>query len=432
MGFSSLAEWLAWQEQLHPSTIELGLDRVKSVAARLPFFASSQHIKTIIVGGTNGKGSCVAYLESVLVAAGYRVGAYSSPHLLYYNERVRINGVMVEDQALCDSFERINSARGKTSLTYFEFGTLAALDIFYQQAVDIRILEVGLGGRLDAVNIVEPDVAIIVNVSLDHEAWLGNTREAIGREKAGIFRANIPLIVGEAEPPASLLEAAANLGNDHPLLFERDFFIRDQVDSWEFVGRQVPRQAPVTWPVLPKGKLPLPSAACALQALLVLNLFDLVAVKAGLAGANLPGRCQQMDWQGRKVILDVAHNPAGAEYLAHWLQQHQQQNLRVVFSALSDKDYASTMVPVKPLADCWYLAALPVARAATLENLGQSATSMGARWRGFDTIAAALEGALRESRQGDTLLVFGSFYTVAEAARTMVCEEMACGESGDK
>jgi len=427
MGFTSLAEWLAWQEQLHPSTIELGLDRVKSVATRLPFFANSQSVKTIIVGGTNGKGSCVAYLESILVAAGYRVGAYSSPHLIRYNERIRISGVMVADEILCDSFERTNHARGETSLTYFEFGTLAALDIFYQQKVDIRILEVGMGGRLDAVNIVEPDVAVVVNVSMDHEAWLGNTRELIGTEKAGIFRANIPLIVGEAEPPASLLAAASTLGNDYPLLFGRDFFIRDQADGWEFVGRQASGQAQVTWPALPKGKLPLPSAACALQALLVLNLLDLAAVKAGLAGANLSGRCQQLDWQGRKVILDVAHNPAGAEYLAYWLRQHQQRDLRVIFSALSDKDYASTMLPVKPLAHCWYLASLPIARAATLEKLGQSASSMGARWRGFDTIAAALDGALRESQQGETLLVFGSFYTVAEAIQTM-----ACGESGNK
>lgn len=432
MGFSSLAEWLAWQEQLHPSTIELGLDRVKSVAARLPFFANSRHIKTIIIGGTNGKGSCVAYLESILVSAGYRVGAYSSPHLLHYNERIRLDGVMVEDRVLCDSFERINHARAETSLTYFEFGTLAALDIFYQQRVDIRILEVGLGGRLDAVNIVEPDVAIVVNVSLDHENWLGNTRELIGVEKAGIFRPNIPLIIGETEPPASLLQAAATLGNHQPLLFGRDFQIRDAAGSWEFVGLEGPGQTQVTYPGLPRGKLPLPSAACALQALLALDLFDLSATKAGLEQANLPGRCQQLDWQGRKIILDVAHNPAGAEYLANWLRQHQQQDLCVIFSALSDKDYVATMAHIKPLAHSWYLAALPVDRAATLENLGQSAASMGAPWRGFDTIAAALEGALQESRQGDTLLVFGSFYTVAEAIRTMVCGEMACGESGNK
>lgn len=427
MGFNSLAEWLAWQEQLHPSTIELGLDRVKLVAARLPFFTHSQPVKTIIVGGTNGKGSCVAYLESILLAAGYRVGAYSSPHLIHYNERIRINGVMVDDQCLCDSFERVDNARAETSLTYFEFGTLAALDIFHQQKVDIRILEVGMGGRLDAVNIVEPDAAIVVNVSLDHETWLGATREVIGIEKAGIFRAGIPLILGEAKPPASLIKAAADLGNTHPLLLERDFLIRESADSWEFVGLQGSTHEPNIWSKLPKGKLPLPSAACALQALLALNLFDLSAVKAGLERANLPGRCQQLEWQGRKIILDVAHNPAGAEYLAHWLRQHEQQNVRVIFSALSDKDYTSTMLPIKSLAHGWYLAPLPVLRAATLEMLGQSAVSLGIPWRGFDTIAAALEGALRESRQGDTLLVFGSFYTVAEATRTM-----ACGESGHK
>lgn len=208
MNFASLAEWLSWQETLHPSEMELGLDRVKRVAERLDFYpallSAEKKFHTVIVGGTNGKGSCVAYLESILIAAGYRVGAYSSPHLLKYNERVRINGVMVDDQRLCDSFTRIDAARKQgaepVSLTYFEFGTLAALDIFYQHPVDIQILEVGLGGRLDAVNIIDADVAVVVNVAMDHEAWLGNTRELIGAEKAGIFRAGIPLIIGEASP----------------------------------------------------------------------------------------------------------------------------------------------------------------------------------------------------------------------------------------
>lgn len=432
MGFTSLAEWLAWQEQLHPSTIELGLQRVKSVAERLPFFANhSPAPKTIIVGGTNGKGSCVAYLESILRAAGYRVGAYSSPHLLHYNERIRIDGEMVDDQSLCDSFERINRARADTSLTYFEFGTLAALDIFYQRGVQVRVLEVGLGGRLDAVNIVEPDVAIVVNVSLDHEAWLGSTREQIGVEKAGIFRAGIPLVVGEAQPPASLLAAAAGLGNPHPLLFGRDFCLREQAGQWEFSGCR--GEEAVSWASLPLGKLPLPSAACALQALAALELVSLPAIKEGLQRASLPGRCQQLDWRGRRVVVDVAHNPAGAEYLAQWLrqqhsqQQSQQQDLHVVFSALADKDYSAAMEFIRPLSRCWYLAPLPVPRAATLENLGQSASRLGVPWRGFDTIAAALEGALVESRQGDILLVFGSFYTVAEAIR-----HMASGDSGNK
>jgi dihydrofolate synthase/folylpolyglutamate synthase len=423
VGFTSLAEWLNWQEQLHPSSIDLGLDRVKFVALRLPFFTDSRHVKTIIVGGTNGKGSCVAYLEAILVAAGYRVGAYSSPHLMHYNERIRINGVMVDDQTLCTSFERVNEARGETSLTYFEFGTLAALDIFYQQEVDVRILEVGLGGRLDAVNIVEPDVAIVVNVAMDHEAWLGNTRELIGLEKAGIFRANIPLIIGEPDPPASVLEKASALGNNHPLLLGHDFIIKAHGDRWEFVGMAGSGQQQATGPVLPKGRLPLPSAACALQALMSLELFELAEVAAGLENAHLPGRCQQLDWRGRRVILDVAHNPAGAEYLAGWLREHQQQDLYVVFSALSDKDYAATIASIKSLAKCWYLAPLSVTRAATLENLGQCAETMGLPWCGFGTIASALEGVLQDSRPGDTLLVFGSFYTVADAIRTMVCEE---------
>jgi len=425
MKFHTLAEWLAWQETLHPSEIELGLERVKNVAARLPFFAANLKIKTITVGGTNGKGSCVAYLEAILIAAGYRVGAYSSPHLLRYNERVRVNGAMVSDQTLCDSFERVDMARGaspvkRTSLTYFEFGTLAALDIFFREKVDVQILEVGLGGRLDAVNIMEPDAAIVTNVALDHEAWLGDNRESIGKEKAGIFRKGIPLIIGEPKPPASIKQAASYLNNGKLRIYGKDFCIEEPTQEnsivWSFKGTDS-QGAEVHCLSLPKGKLPLPSAACALQVIVELKLADQRAVETGLQSAFIPGRCQQIEWQGRKIILDVAHNPAGAQYLASWLQQNIKEQVSVVFSALADKDHAGLMSALAPLASDWYLAPLPVPRAAKLENLLESAASIRARAQQFDTIGAALEQAVAESGAGATVLIYGSFYTVAEALK---------------
>jgi len=429
MKLQTLAEWLAWQEQLHPSEIELGLERVKTVARHMPFFAPAKKIVTLTVGGTNGKGSCVAYLEAILVAAGYRVGAYSSPHLLRYNERVRINGQLVSDEALCASFAAVDAARhsiqpAALSLTYFEFGTLAALDIFFNEKVDIQILEVGLGGRLDAVNIMEPDAAVVVNVALDHEAWLGDNREAIGVEKAGIFRAGIPLVIGESKPPLSLYKAAADLHNTHVQIYGKHFVIKELQDGWSFRGL-TPTGETVHWPGLPAGSLPLPSAACALQVLCSLGLADRAAVARGLQTASLPGRCQHLEWQGRHIILDVAHNPAGAHYLSEWLARWlaarppgvARSNIAVVFSALADKDHAAAMAELAALADNWYLAALPVARAATLEKLLESAVKVGGSARGFDTIGAAVQAALAEAQQGDLVLVCGSFYTVSEALR---------------
>jgi len=430
MKFHTLADWLAWQETLHPSEIELGLERVKRVAERMPFFSAQlfstqAKIKTITVGGTNGKGSCVAYLEAILIAAGYRVGAYSSPHLLHYNERVRVNGEMVSDQTLCESFERVDTARntsdsGTISLTYFEFGTLAALDIFFNAQVDVQILEVGLGGRLDAVNIMEPDAAVITNVALDHEAWLGDNRGLIGAEKAGIFRAHIPLIVGEAEPPKSVRSAAHKLGNNQLRIYGKHFSIEEVIQGnsgvWNFKVTDSQGKE-VMWSSLPKGKLPLPSAACALQVIAELSLADPQAINTGLEKAFIPGRCQQIEWQGRKIILDVAHNPAGAQYLASWLQQNIKEQVSVVFSALADKDHAGLMSALAPLASDWYLAPLPVPRAAKLENLLESAVSIRARAQQFDTIGAALGQAIAESPTGATVLVCGSFYTVAEALK---------------
>jgi dihydrofolate synthase/folylpolyglutamate synthase len=422
MGFSSLAEWLHWQEGLHPSEIELGLDRVRAVAGRLSFY-SAPHLITVIVGGTNGKGSCVAYLESILLQAGYRVGAYTSPHLFRYNERIRVNGVAVSDEQLCDSFSRIDQARydGKApiSLTYFEWGTLAALDIFSRNHLQIQILEVGLGGRLDAVNLADADVSIVTNVALDHEQWLGDTLEQIACEKAGIFRPDRPAIFGDPNPPESLLQIADEMGVEL-LVRGRDFGLEEQGQQWGFYGRLADGSRMI-WQGLPPGQLPAPSAACALQALACLGFPDnhhggASAVSSGLAKASLPGRFQMLDWRGRQVILDVAHNPAGAAYLARELERRQLRPVAIVFSALADKDITGVLSALeKDLASPCLLAELSVPRAARIEILQQCASQAGVETQVFDTIAGALNGACRLGSEGDTLLVCGSFYTVAAA-----------------
>jgi dihydrofolate synthase/folylpolyglutamate synthase len=426
--FNSLADWLAWQEQLHPSEIELGLERVKTVAARLPFFSASPKIKTVIVGGTNGKGSCVAILEHIFVAAGYRVGAYSSPHLLSYNERVRLNGSPVRDAALCSAFERVDAARrdesgNETSLTYFEFGTLAALDIFQRAKVEIQILEVGLGGRLDAVNIMEPDVAVVTNIALDHEQWLGNTREQIGKEKAGIFRAGIPLIIGEPSPPNSLWRAAQQLRNTRLRVAGGDFELTEHGTTMDFTGTDREGE-PVEWFGLPLPSLPLPSAACALQVVIETGWADRAAVERGLQRANLPGRFQRVElsgkYAGRSVLLDVAHNPAGATYLAQRIQRVWGNGVRlpIVFSALADKDHAGLVSALAAIASAWYVAPLKVPRAtpaATLSHAIKQVTPATQVLQQFDTLGAALDQALAESTAGLPVLVCGSFYTVAEA-----------------
>ena len=231
--FHSLDGWLSWQEQFHPRPIDLGLERVAGVYARLD--PQPRKIPTVTVAGTNGKGSCVAYLEAIYRAQGYRVGSYTSPHILKYNERIRIDGQPVSDELICDAFGRIDAVREDTSLSYFEFGTLAALDIFSRNDVDVRILEVGLGGRLDAVNIIDADVAIVTTIAIDHVDWLGHTEEAIGREKAGIFRRTIPALIGDQQVPDSLLQAAREI-EAHVLQIGQDFCYRKRMDCWDWLG----------------------------------------------------------------------------------------------------------------------------------------------------------------------------------------------------
>ncbi|MGA9162956.1 MAG: bifunctional tetrahydrofolate synthase/dihydrofolate synthase, partial [Thiobacillus sp.] len=313
----SLADWLARLEQLHPNVIDLGLERVCRVRDAMGLAPT---FPLIIVGGTNGKGSTCAYLEAILGAAGYRTGLYTSPHLLRYNERVRIDGKEARDAELVAAFEKIDAARGETSLTYFEFGTLGAMAQFIDAGVDVAILEVGLGGRLDAVNVFDPTAAIVTSVDLDHMDYLGDSREQIGFEKAGIYRAGRPAICADPAPPASLIGHARHIGAALRCVGQ-DFSARREDDHWTFFG------ADVTWQALPLPAMPgayqLRNAAGALAVLESLQAYLPVseaAIRAGLARAQVPGRFQRIA-HAPEVILDVAHNPEAARALAATLRE---------------------------------------------------------------------------------------------------------------
>lgn len=392
----SLPKWLTYIETLHPKTIALGLERVRLVAEKLNLLTA--HCPIITVAGTNGKGSCVAFLDAIAQAAGYQAGCYTSPHLLRFNERIRIASQPVDDAALLQAFEQVEAARAGTTLTYFEFTTLAALWLFQQADLDLIVLEVGLGGRLDAVNIIDSDVAIITSIALDHMDWLGETREAIGYEKAGIFRAGRPAICGDFDPPDSVFQVARDV-DAHLYLAGRDFHLPDEDTV---------------------SHLPLPSAACALMAMDCLKARLPVspsAILQGLKAANLPARFQRTYYQHREVILDVAHNPAAAAYLAKRLAAEPARGKTcAVVSILADKDIPGTLQPLLPYVTDWFVAGLEAPRGANheilvnhLQNLGVAAYHIHIA----ETVLTAFQCALQACEHQDRIVVFGSFHTVA-------------------
>jgi len=427
----SLSDWLAHISAQHPSTIALGLDRVREVAGRMELSSVALALSsvalakagaqpcTITVGGTNGKGSTCAMLEAILLEAGYRVGTYTSPHILRYNERVRIQGEEATDELLVESFERVEAARGATPLTYFEFGTLAALALFRDAKLDAMVLEVGLGGRLDAVNIVDPDCAIVVTVDLDHQAFLGNDRESIGFEKAGIFRAGRPAIFGDTNPPERLTGHARAIGAELQV-FGRDFRIEASERQWDFIGRRSTRRA-LPIPAL-RGRWQLRNAATALAALdevaqrLPLSVGE---VKRGLSTVRLAGRLQSLP--GRPaIVLDVAHNPHAARSLAEALgEMGFFERTFAVFAMLADKDIGGVVDAVRHRIDGWYVSAAQADRAASAEAVAGILAGRGIEAvRTFATVDAALQAARREAGSNDRIVVFGSFHTVAEALRS--------------
>ncbi len=411
-----LAQWLAFIGTRHPVEIDLGLERVRAVADRMGLAAPPV---TITVGGTNGKGSTCAYLERILLVAGYRVGLYTSPHLLAYNERVRVDGVEASDEELARAFARVEAVREDTPLTYFEFGTLAALAIFAQREVEAAVLEVGLGGRLDAVNIVDADCAIVTSVDLDHQSYLGTTREAIGFEKAGIYRAHRPALFGDPNPPQTLVAHAQAIGADLQLL-GRDFRVEVGERQWNFTGRRGSRRS-LPLPAL-QGTWQLRNAASALAALDELRErlpVSLGEVKQALTSVRLPGRLQVLP--GRPAtVLDVAHNPHAARALSDGLlDMGFFENTIALFAMLGDKDIGGVIDAMAGRVDRWFVTSVASERAAPASRIVELLGSRGfaQRTRAFASVACALDAARREAGPNDRIVVFGSFLTVADALR---------------
>jgi dihydrofolate synthase/folylpolyglutamate synthase len=410
----SLADWLEYIERQHPQPIALGLDRVADVFSRLNIRISCP---VTTVAGTNGKGSTCALLEAILSSAGYRTGLYTSPHLLRYNERVRIAGQEADDQALCEAFAAVEAARGSTALTYFEFGTLGAFYLFSKQNIDAAILEVGLGGRLDAVNVVDADCAVLTSVGIDHVEFLGDSREAIGREKAGIFRAGRPAVVADPRPPESVLAEIRRIGAV-PLLLGRDFGYSKQESQWSYWG-PAGRRSGLAHPAL-RGGVQLRNASAAIAALDALRERLPIAMKdvrRALAEVALPGRFQVLP--GRpQVVLDVAHNPEAAAVLAANLGDGGfAPETIAVFGMLKDKAIAGVVRAVAPRITRWHLATLEGPRGADAARLRAALADAGVSAPAFEhaSVADALAAAKKEAAENDKIVVFGSFLTVAGA-----------------
>jgi dihydrofolate synthase / folylpolyglutamate synthase len=410
----TLAEWLSFQQDLHPRTIDLGLERVRAVAERLGLLPPAG--RTAIIGGTNGKGSTASFLASMAQAHGERVGLFTSPHLWRYQERIAVDARDVQTAPLCAAFEQIEAARGSESLTYFEFNTLAALLVFRTCVVDTTVLEVGLGGRLDATNIVDADVAVLCSVGLDHRDWLGDTLESIGAEKAGIFRPGQPVILGSAHMPATVTSAMSALGCK-PLIAERDFSWRIYDDGcWDYHAAEViyTRLPP---PALP-GAIQYRNAAVALTAWGILRApqaSEAAALATALRSVRLPGRLQfipgEVEW-----VFDVAHNGAAAAVLAAELRARPIAGRTfVVFGMLEDKEVAAVAAQLVPLVDHWLLCTLEGPRGLTATELQRRIGALSAVTELAGDVAAATARAHELARPGDRVLVCGSFHTVGPA-----------------
>ena len=414
--FSSLNDWLEWQETLHPSSIDLSLERVGQVADRLQCRAPAKVV--ISVAGTNGKGSSVAMLEAILLRAGYRVGCYTSPHLFRYNERLRLQGEPISDSALCESFARIDHARGENTLTYFEFGTLAALDIMARESLEVALLEVGLGGRLDAVNVVDADAALITSIGIDHTAWLGRDRDSIAREKAGIMRPAKPAVCGDADPPASLIAEADRIGALWRVL-GTDFSIKQAGRRWHWQGQRS-RYRDLPEPAL-TGTHQLANAAGVLMVLEMLRKclpVTQTAIESGLKWVRLLGRIQTVPGRVEQV-LDVSHNAQAAQALADALRQRPLPGkTHAVIGMLQDKDTESFVRVLEAAVSRWYPVGLQTDRAATAQQLAQRLASVVGMERvtTCESVAGAFKRLNAEVSPGDRVLVCGSFYTVAEWA----------------
>ncbi len=421
----SLDHWLSYLHHLHGRDVELGLERIRQVWQALD--APSPAPCVISVGGTNGKGSTVALLQAMLAASGRRVGTYTSPHLIRYTERVQIAGVEVSAEDFCIAFERIEQARGQVTLTYFEFGTLAAFLLFAKNDLDVVVLEVGLGGRLDAVNLLDADASIVTTVALDHQDWLGTNRDSIGREKAGIFRAGRPALVGDHAPPNGLIDMAAVMQVDL-LCAGVAFQAEAEGENWRF--RYGSTDLLLPWPALP-GVRQLDNAAVAVACLHALRKrlgWQPEALAEGLRSARLAGRLQVLA-DTPQLLVDVAHNPQAAHVLATWLRDHPRAGRSVaVFSALADKDIAGIALVLHTLIETWHVVPILDAGPRGLDA-ASVATRLGEvvgaeRIRIYDALPEALAAARGSCSTSDRIVVFGSFH-VAGALLAQIAAEAA-------
>ncbi len=425
---SSLSWWLQRLEQMQPDRIELGLARIKQVAAACGLDRPGFDI--ITVAGTNGKGSTVAFIAGMLQRSGYRVGVYTSPHFIDFNERIVINGARADEQSLCEAFTFIDQHRADTDLTYFEFTTLAAVYCFMQAKVDIAVLEVGLGGRLDAVNAWDSQVACITSIGIDHVDWLGDDRESIGREKAGVARSGCPLICGDKTPPASIVETAASTG---AVLLQAGVHFSARVGSeeWQYHGPH--GQALLPMPRI-AGDWAADNAAVAITACAEYlgRLPDISAVESTLSQVSIPGRMQQQRFSGVPVLLDVAHNQQAAELLGEYLRRDSQQGRRqttAVFACMQDKDAGVIIKQLAATIDRWHVAQLDYPRAIDaqeLVSLIESGKQAGGKHAGvevFTSVIQAFESAVAQSTSQDRVVVFGSFHVVGPVLEFLASQE---------
>lgn len=409
----SLAGWLDYQQAIHPHGIALGLERVAEGWQRLG--APCPAPRVVTVGGTNGKGSTVAFLDALLSARGLRVGTYTSPHLLRYNERVRIDGREAGDATLVDAFERIEAARGAIALTYFEFGTLAALLLFAEARIDVAVLEVGLGGRLDAVNIIDADVAVVTTIARDHEEFLGHDLAAIACEKAGIFRAGRAAVIGDSDAPPALLARAEEIGA-RTLVAGRDFRIEPTASGWRWHGNGRVFDLPDPALAAPCQRANAAVAIAVVQALGIDGEWSPETLARAVATAHVPARLQMFTGEP-VVVVDVAHNPQAAAVLAEWLAGNPVTGRNfAVFAALGDKDIDGIVQPLRAAFAGWHLAGL-----AGVTPRGLAAAALAARLPAdlpvlglAPDVAAAFAAARRDARHGDRIVAFGSFFVAAD------------------
>ncbi len=412
MRFPDVESWLSWQETLYHREIDLTLDRLFPVYERMSRLPADARV--VSIAGTNGKGSCVAVMESVLLAAGHSVAAYTSPHLFRYNERIRVDGVPVSDEFLMTAFQMVDEARRDTALTYFEYGTLSALEIFARSSPEYVLLEVGLGGRLDAVNIIDSDVAVITTIGLDHQAWLGDDRDSIAGEKAGIMRSGRPVVIGERKPPDRLISEARKR-RARPIFLGADFELSRSPDHWDFHGSTMDMAG------LPRLRGPLlDNAACGLEALCQLGppaMPERDSCVRALASVSVPGRMQQVERGGCDWIVDLAHNQPAAEAVAKALSQNPSDGRTLaILGLLREKDASAIVAAMSGVVDEWILVGVHGSRGRSAEALREAAFP-GAEGEVSlaDNVVSACGLAEKRSKCGDRVIAMGSFQVVGPA-----------------